>query len=341
MNAVWRLGIWVSVLLAGVASASGIATVQDLVDYRDNVWDEDAGVWFLIPREVSDDPGNWREDYSPWHRGSNEDWGWMHDVADRVPADANGIKSATLAIEAWDVDSEEGEDDVLFVNSRYVGMLTGVDREWKTVTFNLPASLLDDLWNNAQLYVYVDIDQILEMTGGFRVTLRSSTLTVHYTTTGVRSSTVPVHRFWSPVTLSHFYTADEAERTRLVRDDSRIWSYAGISYQALVRPGDTGASPVHRFWSPARGGHLYTIDEAEKKSMIARQSSDVWTYEGIAFYAFPSDKSAPETVPVYRFQAVGLGYDFYTVDEAEKRLLIDKYSAVWTYKGVAWYAYAP
>jgi hypothetical protein len=340
MNTVWRFGVVVSLLLAGVAGASGIVTVRDAMNYEDNSWDENAGVWFLIPREISEDPCNWHEDYSPWHRTSNEDWGWMHDVADLVPADANGIESATLAIEAWDVDSSEGEDDVIFVNSRYVGTLTGVDRDWKTVTYKLPASLLDDLWKNAQLHVYMDIDQILEVTGGFRVTLGSSTLTVNYTTTGARSNRTPVYRFWSPVTLSHFYTADEAERDMLIDEHPHIWSYEGTAYQAPIDAGDIGASPVYRFWSPTRGGHLYTIDETEKNTILAK-SANAWTYEGVAFHAFASAKQAAGTAPVYRFQSLGLGYDFYTVDETEKRMLMDKYSAVWTYKGIAWYAYAP
>lgn len=344
MDTVRRFGFVAAMLLAGVASASQIVTVQDVMNYEDNSWDEDAGVWFLIPREVSEDPCNWHEDYSPWHRTSNEDWGWVHDVGAGVPADANGIESATLAIEAWDVDSDEGEDDVIFVNSRYVGMLTGVDRDWKTVTFKLPASLLDDLWDSSQLYVYMDIDQILEMTGGFRVTLKSSILTVNYTTTtptGVRSDKGPVYRFWSPVTLSHFYTADPAERDLLIDDYPHIWSYEEVAYQALLSAGDTGASPVYRFWSPTRGGHLYTIDEREKESILAKYPADVWAYEGIAFYAFASDKQESGTVPVHRFRSSHLEYDFFTVDETEKRLLIEKYPAVWTYKGIAWYAYAP
>ncbi len=341
METVRRFGFGVLLLLAGVTSASQIVTVQDVMNYKDNSWDEDAGVWFLVPREVSEDPCNWHEDQSPWHRTSNEDWGWMHEVAGRVPPDANGIESATLTIEAWDVDSDEGEDDVIFVNSRYLGMLTGVERDWKAVTFKLPESLLDDLWDTSQLYVYMDIDQILELTGGFRVTLNSSTLTVNYTTSGVRAAIAPVYRFWSPVTLSHFYTADAAERDLLIDDSPQIWAYQGTAYQALLRPGDTSASPVYRFGSPARGGHLYTIDETEKESMIAKHPAEVWTYEGIAFYAFTSAKQASGTVPVYRFRSSCLEYDFFTVDETEKRLLIDKYPAVWTYKGIAWYAYAP
>ena len=193
----------------------------------------------------------------------------------------------------------------------------------------------------ASFYVYMDIDQILELTGGFRVTLGSSTLTVNYTTSGARSDKGPVYRFWSPVTLSHFYTTDEAERDLLIDDYSHIWAYEGIAYQALLSAGDTGASPVYRFWSPTRGGHLYTIDETEKESMIARYPADVWTYEGIAFYAFVSDKLASGTVPVHRFRSSCLGYDFFTVDDAEKRWLIESYPEVWTYEGIAWYAYAP
>ncbi|MGE5294080.1 MAG: hypothetical protein ACM3VT_04575 [Solirubrobacterales bacterium] len=342
MKTAWRFGLMLAMLLwAGAAKASQIVTVTDVMDHHDNVWDDDAGIWFLIPQDEYEDPCNWDEDHSPWHRTSNEDWGWTHDISASVPSDANGIESATLAIKAWDVDSGESEDDVILANGLYLGTLTGVDRDWETVTFTLPDSLLDDLWKNRELYVYMDIDQILELSGGYRVTLGSSTLTVKYITSGAASNTTAVYRFWSPVILSHFYTIDEAERDLLLAEYPYIWEYEGEAFNALAGAGNTGASPVYRFWSPTLCGHFYTIDEKEKESIIATYTKDIWTYEGIAFYAFDSEKDASGTLPVYRFWSESLGHHFFTIDETEKQWLMDNYSDVWEYECIAWYAYAP
>ena len=44
-------------------------------------------------------------------------------------------------------------------------------------------------------------------------------------------------------------------------------------------------SPVYRFWSGT--SHFYTISEADKAYVIATWP-DIWTYEGAAFYAFPT-----------------------------------------------------
>ena len=45
-------------------------------------------------------------------------------------------------------------------------------------------------------------------------------------------------------------------------------------------------------------------------------------------------------MPVYRFWSEQLGHHFYTIDEAEKNVLIENYSQVWEFEGIVWYAYA-
>lgn len=44
----------------------------------------------------------------------------------------------------------------------------------------------------------------------------------------------------------------------------------------------------------------------------------------------------PGTKPVYRFWHSRIGCHFYTMDEAEKAKLINQYSHVWVYEGIAW-----
>jgi hypothetical protein len=44
----------------------------------------------------------------------------------------------------------------------------------------------------------------------------------------------PVHRFWSPISHSHFYTTSEDEKRKLAADPSRRWLYEGIAWYTLV-----------------------------------------------------------------------------------------------------------
>jgi hypothetical protein len=223
-----------------------------------------------------------------------------------------------------------------------MGMLTGVDRDWRPVSFTLTSAMLNDLWQNKKLFVYMDIDQMVDLTGGFRVTLKDSTLSIRYITSGTAPTTVPVFRFWSPVTSSHFYTVDESERDGLILNYQGIWTYEGTAYQAMLGAGSTSARPIHRFWSPLLGGHFYTIDEAEMQSIIDNYPSSVWTYEGVAFYAFAVGEQPDSTLPVHRFWSPLVSHHFYTMDEAEKDSIIATYPPdIWTYEGISWYAFRP
>lgn len=157
---------------------------------------------------------------------------------------------------------------------------------------------------------------------------------------GIPAGSVPVHRFWSPVLLSHFYTISESERQMLVNLYPDIWTYEGIGFRALPENGDPNAAPVYRFWSPVLQAHFYTIDEAERDVLI-REFPDIWTDEGIAFYAFAEDCRPADAVAVYRFWSPILGDHFYTASEDERDLLIDRYPDIWIFEGIAWYAYPP
>lgn len=94
----------------------------------------------------------------------------------------------------------------------------------------------------------------------------------------------PVHRFWSPVLASHFYTLDETERAALLRNWPDIWTYEGVFFHAYpVGLQPEGTVPVYRFWSGLRRRHFYTTSECDKNRLI-EDHSNVWAYEGIAWY---------------------------------------------------------
>jgi hypothetical protein len=147
-----------------------------------------------------------------------------------------------------------------------------------------------------------------------------------------------VYRFWSPVISRHFYTIDTAERDKLVNEYAAVWTYEGPVYKAATSAFQKGLLPVYRFWSPTGTSHLYTIDEAEKDKLIKEYSS-YWIFEGVAFYAYPEGSQPAECLPVYRFWNVTDNSHFYTMDVSERDKIIREYPNIYTYEGVAFYAY--
>jgi len=222
-----------------------------------------------------------------------EDWDWTHSVKSVVPADANGIASATVSIYAWDVDTEEGEIDIIYANGVELGTLKGMapgeERTWTTTVFNLPPSVVQELWQSGDVTIFMDIDHDLV---GDRVNIGSSTLTVNYSTSGGGGGgggtqpDVAVYRFWSPSLSSHFYTISEQERDGLVRDFGYVWTYEGVAFYAYPEGQQpAGALPVYRFWSGSGNRHFYTISEQERQTLVD-QFSYYWTLEGVAWYAY-------------------------------------------------------
>lgn len=160
---------------------------------------------------------------------------------------------------------------------------------------------------------------------------------VAITTTGPQGSS-PVHRFWSPVLANHFYTASEAERRMLIDEYPEVWTYEGVAFYARAEDDDAAASPVFRFWSPVLLSHFYTIDPNER-DMLNREYLGIWVEEEIAFYAYTEGSQPRDSVPVYRFWSPVLVGHFYTTDEAERDLLIREYPTIWSFEGIAWYAW--
>jgi len=154
------------------------------------------------------------------------------------------------------------------------------------------------------------------------------------------SSAAPIYRFWSPVTGKHFYTMAEAEKDKLINQYSHIWTYEGIAYYAYAQASERGLAAVYRFWSDTLAGHFYTIRESERDKLI-NEYAHVWSYEGPAFYAYANGQQPASCDAIHRFWSDNLSGHFYTISEAEKDKIINNYSSVWTYEGIAWYALPP
>jgi alpha-tubulin suppressor-like RCC1 family protein len=148
----------------------------------------------------------------------------------------------------------------------------------------------------------------------------------------------PVYRFWAPAQSAHFYTIDPNEKDYLIKVYASIWIYEGIAFRAAPTQSAAGLAPVYRFWSPVGLGHFYTIDPVEKQMLIDNYPT-VWTFEKIAFYAYPPGSQPPQSKPVYRFWQPKEGTHFYTINAAEKDFLLQNYPAVFTAEGVAFYTF--
>ncbi|MCF7838266.1 MAG: pre-peptidase C-terminal domain-containing protein, partial [Candidatus Marinimicrobia bacterium] len=148
--------------------------------------------------------------------------------------------------------------------------------------------------------------------------------------------TSPIFRFYSPVSGSHFYTRNQAERDHLIANLSHAWNYEGTAWHAFATQA-ANTTPIYRFYSPLSGSHFYTRNEAEKDHIIANLSH-AWNYEGISWYAYATQ--AANTVPVYRFYSPVSGSHFYTRNQAERDHIIANLSHAWSYEGISYYAFA-
>ncbi len=343
-------------LLSNVANA-GTTPISQTLDYTNNYNEyltpetDPNRIVFVPPWANLDnsDPDNpYVIDHPPWYRNELQSWGWTHDLTARVPADANGIKSATLVIAAWDVnaDVEPPEIDEVEANGTLLGTLDETPTyDWGTTTFALTRpdfnDLLDELWVDGQVYIFLDIDTLNDIVG-HRVTLGSSTLTVNYSVTGEgRGPVQPIFRFWSSVLAHHFYTTDESERDGVIHDYPDVWTdYEGPAYYVPIDDSDPNVRPVYRFWSDLLSSHFYTISEDEKEYILNNYPTNVWQLEGIVFYAYPVGWQPADSKPVYRFWSGQHGTHFYTISEDEKNYIIATYpNYTWAPEGIVWYAY--
>jgi predicted outer membrane repeat protein len=153
--------------------------------------------------------------------------------------------------------------------------------------------------------------------------------------------TVPytaVYLFVAPSVDAHFLTASEAEKKTVMDNWPDYWSYKGVAFNACLTKSNDRLFPVYRFWSGR--SHFYTISETERSTILTYYPG-IWTPEGIAFYAYPEGTEPAECKAVYRFWNTGTGTHLFTMDEAEATQIMTQYSYLYTYEGVAFYAYPP
>lgn len=146
--------------------------------------------------------------------------------------------------------------------------------------------------------------------------------------------TAKVYRFWSPAFANaHFFTTSGGEAVHIIDTDAN-WLYEGVAFTALTWSGSACSAglPVYRFHSDVFSSHFYTQSEAEKDALITGDPN--WTYEGVAYCAYPSQ--AAGSTPVYRFWSPVFDKHFYTASQAESDH-IQEADPNWRFEGVAFY----
>lgn len=128
---------------------------------------------------------------------------------------------------------------------------------------------------------------------------------------------------------------------RYVGADSFTYrAFDGESYSAPVAVSITVTEPpadmrpVYHFYNKLNGSHFYTISAEERDIVIARWPA-VYTYEGESYYV--NVAGTANNAPLYRFYNRVNGSHFYTASAEERDIVIARWSATYTYEGVAYY----
>lgn len=121
-----------------------------------------------------------------------------------------------------------------------------------------------------------------------------------------------------------------------------VRNFHNYAYDWFIAPAPESNSftstPVYRFWSPKNQHHFYTASAQERDVILSTYSTQIWTYEGIAFSA-PVDSQCQQTSPVYRFWSPKNQSHFFTTSAQERDIVISNYDrSIWTYEGVAYCA---
>ncbi|MDM8553152.1 hypothetical protein QUF75_00260 [Desulfococcaceae bacterium HSG7] len=102
------------------------------------------------------------------------------------------------------------------------------------------------------------------------------------------SGAAPLYRFYSDHLKRHFYTISTNEKDSIIANfPVEMWRYEGVAWY-VYETSQSGTLPVYRFYSDTLQSHLYTMDENEKNYIVANYPVEMWRYEGVAYYAYPS-----------------------------------------------------
>jgi hypothetical protein len=132
-----------------------------------------------------------------------------------------------------------------------------------------------------------------------------------------------MYRLYNKNNGEHFYTADKAERDKLIK---LTWKYEGVAWKAPA-----AGVPVYRLYNKYSGEHHYTKNEAERDKLVKLG----WKYERIGWYADVNE--GVQLHRLYNKNAKGqfeAGAHHYTANVAERDKLV---KLGWKYEGIGWH----
>lgn len=233
----------------------------------------------------------------------------VNNVSGRLDCSAQTQNDGGFYHVRWSQGGIEGgsSGSALFVNGRLTATLTGGDlwcaaKDGRVVYGRLDQALASFVvWLGAEVAVNSDMQlpvyrfQVLRSGGEFytlSVQERDTVIAVFpndlvfdgiafYAADRAHARLVPVHRYFNPEVVAHFYTTSDAER-QFVQTYHPTWNYDGIAWWSPAQPGN-GATPVYRAYQYVPGVHHYSVQT---------QASERWRadagllYDGLAYYVW-------------------------------------------------------
>lgn len=142
---------------------------------------------------------------------------------------------------------------------------------------------------------------------------------------------IPIYRFYSPRSGTHFYTPSAEERDMVIARWPDVWHYEGVAY--TVNPA-RNTQPLYRFYNYYNGSHFYTASATERDMVLARWGK-VFHYDGPTYSVTPYPEAGK--TPVYRFYNKKNGSHFYTASADEANTVILKWPHIYQLEGTAFW----
>ncbi len=145
----------------------------------------------------------------------------------------------------------------------------------------------------------------------------------------------PLFRFYNPASKGHFFTASAQERDTVLANPDWGYRYEGVGFKNSVTTG-IDLNPVYRFYNPVSRGHFFTINAAEKDTVLANPDWG-YRYEDVGFYAFGA--SSNQGTDIFRFYNAESKGHFFTASTQEKDTVLANPDWGYQYEGVAFRGY--
>jgi hypothetical protein len=243
-------------LVCFVLIFGGISQAITVTDVRDATNPGPGSTYFL--------PANKDPELPYYFRLGNQDWGWSHTIDSAGYITSSNIVSATLAIEAYDIDAIE--NDEIKAEGVSLGYLTSnKSSQWNTTTFTLGADAIAKLVDG-KLDVTIDIDTTTSPTH-YAVTIRKSTLTVVYNKYGggTGDPNTP-YLITTPDNLNNIgISSHQADWSKyfVLTKDVNLAAYTGTQFNLI---GDGKNDPNAKGFSGVFDGKGYKISSFKYKS---------------------------------------------------------------------------